>query len=70
MSKMWRVNFRINEEAYGKGRKAPLISKYVPASMTREQIYEWVINWCRKNLGTNFDFRITSVKLVEVEVGE
>jgi len=63
MVEYWVVRLRINEEAYGKGRKAQLIVKYIPKALVpREKIYDWVWGWCEKNLGGNFDFRITSVK--------
>ncbi|MEM2338683.1 MAG: hypothetical protein QXW83_00600 [Nitrososphaerales archaeon] len=67
--KVWKVNFRINEIAYKNcGKKAPLITKYIQANLVpREKIYDWVWSWCEKNLGGTFDFRITSVKLVEVD---
>jgi len=63
MPEYWVVRFRINEMTYGKGRKAPLVVKYIPkAIVPREKIYDWVWSWCERNLGTDFDFRITSIR--------
>jgi len=65
--KYWIVRFRINESIYKSKREAPLITQEVPfwAARNEDELYNWVWNWCSHYLGTNWEFRITSKKIIE-----
>jgi len=65
--KYWVVRFRVNESAYKNKRDAPLYVEEVPfwIAKNEHELYEWVWNYCARNLGTNWEFRITSKKIIE-----